>query len=662
MPTPRRTLCFTCGLVLATLAAMVGCSGSQKRPMRAVSVMPVKRDVPQVFRGTVGSVATFAGIDSVLVTGYGLVWGLRGTGGGLLPEAVAGHMEREMGLRGIGRGAQLPPGSPLAWPDGRGKSPRELLRDPNVAVVVVYARIPPGAPMGYPFDVFVQAVNATSLESGTLLTTDLQIGPSEPFGGYQKKQIAQARGPIFVNPFGEPGTGDRGSVNLQVGRVLYGGAMTEPLKIDIQLDEPSHQRARLIENAINSRFPRFPGDRDRTARGRNDAGIALTVPERFRLNPGDFVKMVQYMPFDINIPPEEFARRYVEAMEAEPSLAPELKWSLRSLGERAIPLVRRLYDSPDIVPRMAALEVGAALGDAVAAEAILPLAMRGPSPRRVEAIRLLGMVEGVVRVDVALRELADNDDPTIRIAAYESLAARAQRIQQRRLAAAQADLIESSGRFLSVGEIESLSSLWLPGDSIQGVKRTLVSGKYLLDTIESSRPGVYITQQGIPRIAIFGNAVVRRPLLVEVWKDRLMLAADPDDDDIRIFHRDARGRAQVITVKPSIEEIIRVLSHTPTVESPRPGLGFNYAEVVAAINAIWQTGALVGDFTTEQDRLLAELIEATRSMAAEDRPERPGETPRQPLPLPAIESELPTAPRIDDAPRIVPIRPTDAGA
>ncbi len=660
MLNPRLATSCVVGACLAAAIASPGCSSEPKRPVRPVTVMPVKRDIPQVFRGTVGSVSEFSGIDSVLVTGYGLVWGLRGTGGGILPEAVAGHMEREMGLRGIGRGTTYPKGHPLAGPDGRGKSPRELLRDPAVAVVVVYARVPPGAPKGYPFDVFVQALNATSLEGGTLLTTELQIGPSEPFGGYQKKQIAQARGSVFVNPFGDPGA-DSGTVNLQVGRVLYGGAMTEPLKIEIRLDEPSHQRVRLIANAINTRFPRFAGDADVTARGRNDSSIALSIPERFRFNPGDFVKMVQYLPFDIGIPPEEFARRYVDAMASEPALANELKWSLRSLGERAIPQLRRLYDTGDIRPRMAALEVGAALGDGLAADALLPMAAEGPTALRLDAIRLLGLVEGSVRVDVGLRELTSSTDPTIRISAYEALAARAERVQQRRLAATTPDLVEASGRALSVSDVETLSKLWMPGDTIQGVQRTLVSGKFLLDQVESDRAGIYVTQQGIPRVAMFGKPKARMPLLVEVWSDRLMMASDPGDSMIRVLYRDESGRGRLLQVSPSIEEIVKVLSHTPTIEDPSPGLGFNYSEVVAALHAMWRAGALEAEFTTEQDRLLAELIEATQNMVAQERPERPGEEPKQVLPLPALGGEPePTKPK-DDRPKIVPITPPDAG-
>lgn len=638
---------------------LAACSNAPKPRPRVNPVMPVTRDVDPVLRGTIGSVASFTGVEPVLVTGYGLVVGLNGTGGGLLPDAVASHMERVMSLQGIGRGT-AEPNTLLGNAAGLARSAAEILRDPSAAVVVVYAMIPPGAPEGMPFDAFVQAVNATSLEGGRLWTTDLQLGPTNPFGGYQKRIIARAKGPVFINPFGEPGTDATGM--LTVGRVLFGGVVTEPLKIEIVLDEPSHVRARTIASAINSRFPQFAGDREPAARGRDDRGIALTIPGRYRLNPAEFVQMVEAMPFDISVPAEEFASRYTQALRTNARLAPKLIWSLKSLGDRVLPEVRKLYEDADAVPRIAALEVGAALRDAQAGEPLIDMAFSGTPLVRAQAVRLMGQCGGGPRVDDALIRLVDDPDRDIRIAAYEALVERARRVQEQRLIANQADIAAERGSPMSLSEIQTVSAMWLPGDTIQGIRRQLIAGKFLLDYVPAAAPMVYVSLQGMPRIAVFGEARILTPSLIEAWPDQLLIAAEEPGDTIRVMSRDPKtGEGRIYEARAELGAFIDFLAHTTTPEDPRPGAGFSYAQVVSALHGIWKDGGLAGEFRTEQDRLLAQLLEGARGMTIEDRPERPGEG-AQPLPLPKPEippGETPTP--LDERPRIVPLAPLDAG-
>lgn len=641
--------------LFASAGGFVGCGGSDKPPPRATRVTPVVRDLPPVLRGLIGSEATFAGVEPTLVTGYGLVVGLNGTGGKMLPsESIAAHMEREMALKGIGRGATLP-GTPLSHADGSGKTPREVLSDPSVAVVVVYARIPPGSPEGGKFDVFVQALNADSLEGGTLWTTEMQIGPSEPFGGYQRTRIAEAKGPVFVNPFADPAL-DAGTGMLNVGRVLNGGTVTQPLEIAISLDNPSHLRARSIAAAINTRFPQSPRDRSPTARGMNDSTVALRVPAEFTENPSDFLQMVQHLPIDFRVPREQYALRFVRAIEEQPGLAGELTWALKALGPDALPEVRKLYDSTELTLRRAGLNVGAFFGDPRAIAPLTRMAESGPSLQRSEAIVLLAEVEGGPATDRFLRGLIDDADPLVRVAAYETLAERAERDQQQRMLAQQYDLASSTGRTLSDAEVQLASQLWLPGNSLQGIERRVVGKNFLIDRVPAGDPLVYVTQQGEPRVALFGEAKVRRPVFATAWSDRLMVASDGPEDPVRVYYRDYQtDRVTVRQVPADLGEFVQFLAHKPTPEDPRPGLGLSYSEVVGALHALWKADGITGEFTTQQDRLLASLLEATRGMQVEERPERPGEAPPSALPLPEIPN--PDAPPADAGPRIVPIRP-----
>jgi len=651
------------------LLAGPGClfGGSKDPPPKPRTVAPdVERDVPPVLRGLIGSEVTFGGIDPVLVTGFGLVVGVNDTGGKTLPsEALAAHMEREMSLMGIGRGANVE-GTLLAHPDGTGKTPRELLRDPKVAVVVVYAQVPPGTPQGTEFDVFVQALNASSLRGGTLWTTRLEIGRAQPFGGRQKRVIANARGPVFVNPYVAPGSERESTTGRAIGRVLSGGVLTDALDILIQLDNPSHSRARSIASAINTRFRAGPSDRTQTARGLDDENIALTVPEEFQDRPGDFVKMVQHLPIDYRVPAEQYALRYTEAIKNEPALAEQMSWALRAVGPEVLPTVRDLYDHPQRLVRLAALHVGTHFRDGATREPLLAMARNAATNDRIQAIERLGRVEGGPSLALALRDLVDDPDPVIRVAAYESLVDRAERAQHARLSSRQERMLATTHSARPDAAIERMSRAWLPAGTIHGVKREPVAGRFVLDEIESQRPMIYVTQQDQPRIALFGNVRIKQPVLVTAWDDRLMLVSNSRTDTIRLRYEDYRtGRETIREIEPGVPKLIRFMAHEPTPEDPRPGLDMGYSDVVGALHAMVQQGALNAEMTTERDRLLIQLLEAMRGGEAEPRPERPGqEVQRDPLPLP----ELPSPEKEREGefrPEIVPIEPeasdTDGG-
>lgn len=618
--------------VLAAIAAALPLAACRSEPAKARDVRPpVIRDVPSILRGTVGAETTFRGFDPVLVSGFGLVVGVNGTGGGPLPDRVAATMERQLGLMGVGKGGMFD-GTAL-----EGLTPRQLLRDPNVAVVVVQAAVPPGAPQGYTFDVYVEPVTpdaASSLEGGTLWTTDLHIGPPQPFGGYATKRLAQARGPIFINPFADPAEVSR---RLRAGgRVLAGGVVTSPLEIEIVLDNPSHSRARQITSAINSRFPPGPGDDAPPARGRSggdpdtarEGSIALRIPVRFRDRPAEFLNLVKFLQIDQRLS-EEYARRYAAALLEQPWLAEELSWCLASLGRPSLEFVRALYDSPEPAPRLAALRAGAKLGDARAAAPLKDIALSPDTPGRLEAIALLGDLDAGPTVDLALHQVLADDHLDARIAAYEALARRAERAQLLRLAQRDRALPRDAADFTAYDSLERLSRVALPAGTIQAVER-VPAGSFFLDIVPFGDPLIYVTQQGIPRIVLFGKDLrVRGPALVSAWADRLMLDADADDaSPLRVYYRDYRtGSVTQQEVPRDLVEFILFMAHQPTPERPAPGLALSYSEVVGALHAIHAAGAVPAAFSTESDRLVAGILGASRRAQVEERPETSADAP-----------------------------------
>lgn len=640
----RAVLWAVAGLVVA--GGPAGCSS--KPAPRATKVTPVVRNFPAPLRGTVGTEVTFEGVVPVLVSGYGLVVGLNGTGGQALPDRIAATMERLMGLQGVGKGSDLQ-GTPM-----EGKTPRQVLRDPNVAVVLVEAAIPPGAPVYGSFDVYVSAINATSLEGGRLYTTDLSIGDPTTFGGVQTRRIATARGPVFINPFSDPGKEKLG-VGATRGRILDGGLVTNPLKIRMALDNPSHVRARAMVSAINSRFPEGPGDQGPVAVGLNDGNVAIAVPSRYRERSAEFLDILKHVQIDQNYP-EEYARRYVQAIKNEPAMADELSLCLIGLGDKAVPFARDLYDFPEIRPRMAGLRAGTLLGDARAAEYLKRMAVEGRGPERTEAIALLGDVDAGPTVDMTLRDLLKETELTVRVTAYESLARRAERadLQRRVMLEASKPVGEETA---DITQLQMLTQLELPPGMLQGVEREAARGKFVLDRVPVGPPLVYVTQQRLPRIVLFGeDARLRTPLLVAAWSDRLMLAAEAGDPEPRLYYRDDRTQ-QVTTqmVSTDLAELVRFMAHEPTPESPNPGLNLTYSEVVGALYAIHKQGGMTAAFTTERDRLRADLLKASRASQERDRPETSKDIPE----LVELDPDVDVAEPEAEKPKIVPIQPVD---
>ncbi|MCA3003927.1 MAG: flagellar basal body P-ring protein FlgI [Planctomycetaceae bacterium] len=583
------------GLAL-TLAPLAGCSN--EKPPEARAVEPVVRDTPPALRGTIGAEARLLGTQPLLVSGYGLVVGLNGTGGGALPEAIASTMERELARGGIGRGGPLSEG-PLA-----GRTPRQVLADPNVAVVIVEGVIASGMPRGTPFDVRVRPLPGsavTSLEGGTLWTTELRMGPVTPFGSARTRKMAEARGPVFINPFADPaGAGlvaagmppaGQDTFRRDVGRVLGGGNVTDPSALEIVLDNPSHTRAGSIVAAINSRFPPGPGDDGPTARGRNATTVGLRIPRAFAQRPDDFIRLIEFGQIDLAFP-EDYARRYAEELVKQPELAEELSWALRAIGRTAVPFVYPLYDSAEQPVRWAALRVGGFLGDARATPFLLDIAdgtTGEPTALRTQAISLLGQMRADPIINNKLRTLASAGSLQIRIAAYEALLERA----------------DASITTVVVGDPRS------------------PAGGFPVDLLPAGEPLIYMTQQGRPRLVIFGDDLrVSRPAIVSAWADRLMLASDSAGaDTVRIRYTDYRTGAVVSgTVSEDIRSVIRFMAHTPSPSNPERGLSLTYSEIIGALYEMQRQNAIRGAFSTQTDRLAAQITAAEAAPPAEERP------------------------------------------
>ena len=543
---------------------------------RARAVMPEMgslRDVPQSLRNTIGSYVTVRGDRPLMVSGFGIVVGLDGTGSADVPISLRSRMEREMGLRGVGQESKG-----MGW-----ISPTEMLNDPNTAVVIVRAVIPPGSVEGRRFDALVTiapGTSTTSLEGGRLWSTDLfkgQISPSGPVTA----RLAKASGPIFINPFTDP-AGEIAGFGSMTGRVLSGGVVLSSLDLVLVLDVPSFARARAITGTINSRFPRGRGDREPTARGVSEDVIELNVPRRSANNPAEFLNLVMHTRLDSMIP-QIASGLYARALLDHPELATDLSWCMQALGRTALPSLRDLYDHPDAGPRLAALQAGARLQDAMAASHLKELAESGPPAIRADAIDMLARMDADPRINIHLRQLLDSREVDIRVAAYQALVDR----------------------------------------NDPSLTRLNVEGKFILDIIPGGDPMVYITQQNEPRIVLFGYGLsIPTPTFVSGWSNRLMLNATERSDEIAVYYLDHRtDKSTTATISTDLAEMIEFFAHNPTPESPAPGLGLTYSETVGALYVLAMGDALPAPLIAEQDVLAADLIHSLQVAEVRERPE-----------------------------------------
>lgn len=563
------------GVALVAIAiAFAGCESGSQRPLRAKTPeVRVIRDVPTVFRSTIGAQASIRGLDPTLVSGYGLVVDLNGAGSGDVPGPVRAVMEREMTRLGVGREVG----------EFRGMTPSELLDSRDTAVVIVSAVIPIGAPVGTRFDVQVETLpgSATiSLEGGRLYSTDLFPGLIRP-AAPATIPIAKAYGQVFINPFADPGAVGRDSVRRNVGRILNGGVVSQPRSVMLMLDAPSHSRARAITEAINTRFPRSRGEPP-TAKGINEEVIEISIPPQFREDPQEFVELLRYTRVDQAFP-QEAALQYVRALKDLPEYSDALGRCLEALGPPAIPYVRSMYNYPEARPRMAAIYAGARLGDLMVAPQLEELAATGPLGLRPQVIALLGGLGEDPKINLILRELLNDQNLDVRVAAYEAL--------------------------------DKRRDPW--------IERRTIGNKFIVDAVPSVEPMIYVTMQKTPKIVMFGSALdVRRPVFASAWEGRLMISNEKPSGNIRVYYRDLRTEQGVTgETPPPVIDLVEYMAHKTTPEEPAPGLDLTYSEVVGALSQLIRAGAVGASFVPETDRLALNLLRSRQTEVGEERPE-----------------------------------------
>ena len=539
-------------LVAGAMFVAAGCAQEAQKPKPPTYPREPNRSVWPFMSGTVHEIANIQNDQPFLVSGFGLVVNLDGTGGSAqVSNTVKAYMIKEMERKGFGS---------KLLPEYQNISPERILVDKNAAVVSVYGWIPPGARKGQWFDIAVKAegLEVTSLARGLMYDCELTIDGANAADPFRKVNVwANAYGPVFVNPAvalnvseNPDGAAKR---SLRTGMILGGGQVIADRPLLLRIRGPEKRIARVIEQRVNQVF-----HQDKVCTAYDEAYCQLWVPQQYNGDWQHFAKVVQHIYLAAGS--EAFARAKARELvaEAHKPHAPlqDISYCWEGLGEYALAeLAPLLTDNQEDI-RFAAARAAAYIGDpsGAAQRTLYNIANTQQSPFQLAAVQVLGRIPNSRAVNQLLRDLLDAPDTTVRVEAYNILARAGD-------AAVRSQVIGSAS--------ESANQ------------------KFVLDVVHcGGQPLIYATRSGVPRIAIFGNVPeLSIPVTFSALDNRLMISSRPIGRDLTIFYRDNQLRQPIQMSCPA--DIGNILVRLAGQMDDGTGqLDFTYAEILAILQGL----------------------------------------------------------------------------
>jgi hypothetical protein len=574
-------------LSAALLFSLGGCQDGELdlsflKPKKAPPPEPAPPPVESKARdpltvGTIGSRTLLGGVERQQLHGFGVVVGLGENGSSDCPSAVRDYLVEFMSKEYSSR----------APADYRKKfSPSKLLDSLDTAVVEITAYVPGGASQGSRLDLIVEALagsSTRSLEGGLLLPCELRIfTPStDARGSLAGEVLAQAGGPIFINPFAADSP-DATSSDPRRGYVLGGGRTVTDRTARLVLTEPSYAEARRIERRLNERF----GQNPRTAEAQSRAYIELRTPPAFFRRPHRFLELAPRVYAEEN-PAflENQLHELTTRMAASEGDLDRTALLLEAIGRRAISQVQSFYADQSSLVRFYAARTGLRLNDLSALPVLADLASSN-LPERLLAVRELGACDAAPAA-LKLVPLLDSPDQEVRIAAYGGL------LNHRHPAV----------RTIPVKHMLDNSQL-----------------NFALDVVESGgRPMIYVRRSGAPRIAVFGKLTpVIAPAFYSHPDDSVTVNAVSARGDVTLLSKRPRTELVELSVPPRVVELILGLGDLPIGDDGgrKRGLGLPYSKVVQVLAALCRDQTIEAPLVLEQTSL-------TELLGPDQAPERP---------------------------------------
>jgi hypothetical protein len=546
--------------VLATVAAaMLG--GCQDVVQKAE--LPREFPTAEYLAETVGTKAYYSGADPILVQGYGLVTGLRGTGSRTLPPWLKDRMMKVLGQHRV-------------------PNPEAVLADPNTAVVYVSGYIPTGAQKGERFDLAVAAVpgtETTSLEGGYLMPMELARMESSRTGPVTGLSMATGSGEMFVSPFTaadrvtSPSSGVRPIgpndtsaptepqrlIDPRLAWVIGGGETLQSRRFLLNLLEPSERLADQIVSQVNARFPN-------TAKGRVQAGIVdFRIPAEYAHQKQHFLDVMGAVSLIVSPTRREERQRLLIAKLIEGPDRVAASAALEAFGRDALPLIEPLARHADPAVRFYAADLMARLNQPNAIGILEPFLRDDASPFQEKAVTSLAELRGIAAGTITRG--FDASSPLVRIAAYTAL---------RRIAPTMLQ------------------------DTIA------IPDRMELATIRSkAEPFVYVGRSLEPRVVVFGDVRLKPPFLIDT--ERMLVTAREGESVVTLVNKQYGPTAKVLSTL-AVADVVGFLASPPRVESDHPnprGLDLSYADVVAFLDRAKTQGALSSPLVYEPIRVVA---------------------------------------------------------
>jgi hypothetical protein len=553
----RRAGGLTLVLLGLVLVGLLGCANQQQTRMQADD----EADHDQWKAKTVGDVAIVTNVDPVPVAGVGLVTGLDGTGGGTPPGSYRTMMEEQ--LKKMERGINV----------------KAVLDSPSNALVLVSAKLPPGARKGDPVDVEISLPpqsRVTSLRGGYLQKSLLfnyenardiheaarNINPHLKPGGVGDHALighalVRAEGNLLV------GVGDHEGDRLKHARIWGGGESRVDLPLYLYLKD-GHQRAGVastVADCVNQTFHNClggPFHKD-VAIARNNKMVALGVPQQYRHNLPRYLRVVRLIPMpDGSARQAEHSggrggyRRRLEDGLLEPGRTVTAALRLEAMGPDSVPALKRGLKSQNPLVRFCSAEALAYLGDPSCGEELARAVEDQPALRAFALTALASLDEGICHVK--LNELLACESPEVRYGAFRALRA----------------LDESD----PVVEGQLLNdSFWLHRVAPQ------------------SPPLVHLSTTRRPEIVLFGNDTYLKPPF-SFLAGEFAITAAPEDDHCTLARVSASRRtadeAGVWTERRQcslkVEDVLRTMA----------AMGGTYPEVVEVVREAGRVDGLTG--------------------------------------------------------------------
>lgn len=532
---------------------------------------------PSYLHGTVGSMTKRRGYSPTFVSGYGLVVNLPDTGSPDVPGFLRAAMEQRLRSEGFGSRRQ-----------GLGDmTPGSILNGQDTAVVAVEGFMPPGAVEGTRFDVLVSALpqtGTTNLEGGFLRTTDLSL-----FGTNEQmrfsRTISKARGSMYLSPFEVKSTiASATEQNLQA-IVIGGGVVSQSTRLELLLNQPSWTRSSQIAERINEVFRKTPQDKEPAAVAKTDLIIHINVPARYRGRVGEFLDLMEHV-YTQRGPTFEItqARRLGEVAALAPRESRRVALAWQALGKRAIEVIRSYYTHENLSVRLAALQAGVHLEDQLAADPLLDLSTNADVQVRLQVAEILADLRNSLRGSRVLITLLDDDEPGVRIAAYESLMA----------------------------------------NNHQAIQHTQFSWdgqlKFTLDLVPATKPLVYVSTRNGPRVVIFNPMTsLTSPLLERIWDNQLMIRREKDSEIATVFYQEHnKTEAQTHEIAATVANLVYLMGHESTIEQPTPGLNLPFSRVVNVLYTMCNDGSIPAKFEIQQTPLAIQIAQARKQQDNEE--------------------------------------------